>query len=709
MAARQVAALLAACLLSLVARAANADGGAEALPLAAIAPGAGAGDGLPAEDAERLFPVAVPGASALPTKALPRAPVSAAQRTQIIAALRALERNDAVGALTIAQTTREPVLTKLVTWLHMRQQNSGRSFAEIVAFLRANPDWPDRNLLQKRAEEALAEGPLDPQALNWLQANPPVSAMGRIRLAEALIRGGRLVEGRNWLRQVWINDDLPPQARGLRERHADAFGVADHVARLDRLLWDGQLVGARAMLALVDPGQRALAEARIGLQASAPNVAQLLGRVPVDLQREAGLQFDRLRWRRQRNQDEPAQAILLDPQLKLGPRPEKWWLERRSQVYNLLESNQHQPAYRIAQRHGMQPGGQAFAEAEWLAGWIALRYQKDARLAYLHFDRVYRAVKLPVSLARGAFWAGRAAGAMNDWPRAKQWFALATVYPHTYYGQLAIEAVADGNLRSLPLDPKPTAYDSNAFHAREIVRAAALLAAGGALDRAQVFLMRAIETAQSPADRVLALQIAKDLGRPEMVVRLGKHSAQTGVPLVELAYPVLNFPRGKAEQALLHAITRQESEFDPNAISSAGARGLMQLMPATAKDVSRGIGRAYTLDKLTDDPLYNLELGSTYLSSLIGSFRGSYVLAVAGYNAGPSRVQKWIKEFGDPRQPDVDAIDWVEQIPINETRNYVQRVLEGLQVYRHLLGGEPVRLAADLRREGPAVTNGCRC
>jgi len=703
------AALLLAGLLAVVNPAAG-DGGAEPMPLGQLAPAAGPGDNLPADgEADRagaLVPVSAPPPSAL---AAPGLPVSKAQRAQVLAALKALERNDAAGAATLARATRDPVLLKLVTWLHMRQPSSGRGFAEIVEFLRANPEWPDRVLLQRRAEEALEEGPLDPSALNWLQNHPPVSAMGRIRLAEALLRSGRLHEGRNWLRQVWINDDLPPQARGLRERHRDAFGPADHAARLDRLLWDGQLVGARTMLALVAPEQRLLAEARIGLQTGAGNVDRLIQRVPQHLQGEPGLQFDRLRWRQQRGQDAQAQAILLDPQLKLGPRPEKWWPGRRTQIYELLERDQSASAYRIAARHGMAPGGAAFAEAEWSAGWLALRFQRDARTAYLHFDRVYRAVKLPVSLARGAFWAGRAAAAMNDPPRAKQWYALAAAYPHTYYGQLAIEALADGSLRTLPIDPKPTAHDAGAFQAREVVRAALLLASVGVFDRAQVFLMRAVETAQSPADRILALQVAKEMERPELLVRLGKHSAQTGVPVVELAYPVLRFPRGKAELALLHAVTRQESEFDPFAVSSAGARGLMQLMPATAKEVSRGLGRSYGLEKLTEDPQYNLELGSTYLSSMIGAFGGSYVLAVAAYNAGPARVQKWLKEIGDPRRPGVDAIDWVEQIPLSETRNYVQRVLEGLQVYRHLLGGEPLRLAADLRREGPAVTNGCRC
>jgi soluble lytic murein transglycosylase len=458
------------------------------------------------------------------------------------------------------------------------------------------------------------------------------------------------------------------------------------VARLDRMLWEGRRSGVPAMLKLVPREQALLAEARVALQSFAPDVSGRIAKVPAALRDDPGLVYDRIRWRRAKGLNEETWELLLKPWERDGRRPDKWWLERRIQARNALERGHYSEAYRLAGAPGQPPSGADYAEAEWLAGWIALRFLKDPKAATKHFGRLYEAVRFPISKARGAYWSARAADARGDRTSALNWYELAARHPTAYYGQLALAALGRRTADALPGEPEPSAEEVRRFEARELVRVVRMLDAAGLGDWIRPFVLRLDEIVEGPGERTLVGRLARDAGRLELAVRAAKQASQDGVTLIETGYPVVETPQGGPERALLLAVSRQESEFNARAVSPAGARGVMQLMPATAKAVAKAIDVAWRPDGLHEPP-YNMRLGSAYLEDLLGAYRGSYVMAIAAYNAGPGRVSRWVKDFGDPRERDgYELIDWIELIPIAETRNYVQRVLEGIEVYRAQLG-----------------------
>jgi len=615
----------------------------------------------------------------------------------------AIARNDWQAARERVRDARGPVPVKLVEWLYLRR-GSGATFDDYVNFLRANGDWPDADRLRRRAEDAIDSRASAGDVLAWFARHPPRSGDGGLRYAKALFDAGRRPQAAAVLRQAWVERDFSPAAfREIRTQYAQHLRTEDHVRRLDALLWAGRTQSAQAMLPLVPEGERALAEARLGLSALRGGTDRLLARVPARLADDPGLAYERARWRRLKQQ--PGALDLLDrPRDKLGPRPDKWWTERRVHAQDLLERGYISEAYRLVARHGIPPGGADHAEAEWLAGWIATRLLRDPKEGYPHFARTYEAVNFPISRARFAYWAGRAATAAGDRDGGARWYRAAAQHPETFYGQLAIEQAGDPALARFPADPKPTANERTRFNARELTAAARLLAANDRTDDLLPFVQRLLDIAESPGERVLALDLVAELGRTELQVRAAKLSSQQGRTFYGHAYPTPFRARSEfgVEPALLLAIARQESEFDTEAVSPAGARGLMQLMPATAQDVARSLGLGWRPQALTGDPAYNVRLGDAYLGGLLERYGGSYVLAVAAYNAGPSRVVRWLGIYGDPRGGDVDTIDWIESIPFAETRNYVQRVLEGVAVYRHRLGPErtTLRLQRDLARGG---------
>jgi len=617
-------------------------------------------------------------------------------------AFAAVKKRHWGAARRLAAKAGDPLPAKVIDWAYLLEPGANVSFAELAAFIDGNPEWPARQTLLRNAEAAIDERLSDAEVLAWFADHPPVSALGRVRLAEALLRAGWPDVGASWLRYAWVNDDLRrSDERRVYQRHRKLLTLADHEARLDRLLWDGRRGAARRMLRRVSEGMRLLAEARLRLMERAGGVDPAIARVPAALKHHAGLVYERLRWRRRKGFDDGARALLADPPDDLV-RPRAWWTERAIQVRRTLDDGAVSEAYRLARGH-RQRGGAAFAEAEWLAGWIALRFLGDGRLALNHFARLYDAVRLPISRARGAYWAGRAAESLGEAELARRWYALGASHPTTFYGQLAALKTGDGPLLELDPDPAPEAEAVEAFNARELVRAARVLAELGERERLRPFIMRLNEQAETAAEHALVARLAITIGRPDLAVAATKRSVRAGVVLVAPSYPVIALPAvARPEPALLLAVSRQESQFNPRAVSPRGARGLMQLLPATAKTVARGLKLRYEPSRLTADPGYNARLGSAFLGDLIARFDGSYVLALAAYNAGPSRVKRWLEANGDPRLGQVDMIDWIELVPFGETRNYLQRVLEGLQVYRLRLGGAEVALTleADLARNG---------
>ena len=617
-------------------------------------------------------------------------------------AYQAAKRNDWRGAHRWARKAKDPLPAKALRWLNYRLAGNRASFGEIADFLDANPTWPSRERLIRRAEEAMEISRIaDPIALEWFTLHRPLSGPGQIRLAEAMLRNGMDEDGRQWLRYAWINNVFARRtSRAIYRRHRKILSMADHIARLDQMLWQGHRYSARRLYTVVPGEYRKLAEARESLMVRGPGVDSKIAAVPDALLNDSGLAYERLRWRRRKNLDERAREILLQPPPNLGPQPKKWWLERHIQTRGALREGEAGLAYRLASEHGQLAGQFSYAQAEWLSGWIALRFLNDAATALRHFGNLYGNVKFPVSRARAAYWAGRANMALGNGKDGTKWYRAAARHPSTYYGQLASEALGSKGRWRMPKEPSPSAAAKRRFNGRELVRLSRLLLQLKQEKHLRPIILHLMRTATSPEGRLQAARLGQVLGQTSLAVRASKLSLRAGTLLARTGYPVLsNLAPMRIEPALAHAVARQESEFDLTAVSSASARGLMQLLPRTARKVAKSLRLRYRRERLFDGR-YNMRLGSAYLGQLVKAYRGSYIMALAAYNAGPKRVSRWLRQNGDPRRGVVDPIDWVEAIPISETRNYVQRVMENLQVYRWRFKPRSAKLALnqDLHR-----------
>jgi len=613
-------------------------------------------------------------------------------------AFQAAHSGDWAAAGRRTERARDKLLAKVLWWANLSRGGSGAVFGDFAEFLNANPDWPGQTALRQHAEESMGGVPEKTLAA-WFERFPPVTPAGKFKQADLWIAAGREQEGVARIRDIWINNDfIVFEEKTVLQRYHQLLREADHWARLDRLLWDGETEAARRMMPHVDSDHRALAEARIRLAELEPGVERLITKLPEHLLNDPGLIYERLRWRIRKERYDEALPLLEHAPRDLV-RPVAWATQRQALARHALGDGDISLAYRLAARHGLA-NGPVFAELEFLAGWIALRFLHEPDIAYNHFVRLYDEVKLPVSVARGAYWSARAAEALKYRDVAASWYRTAAEQVTTYYGQLATTATTTPSLAQAAA-PKPSAAEKAAFEKRELVRVLIALGEVGGGDYMRPFARRISELAKSPAEHALLAHLVVRLDRGDLAIGVAKRANYAGVFLLEEGYPVTNLPPGgHSERALVLAMTRQESAFDREAISSAGALGMMQLMPATASNMAKSLRMPYSAKRLLTDQRYNVTLGRHYLESLLADFSGSYVLAVAAYNAGPSRVRQWMRDFGDPRTKTVDAIDWIESIPLGETRNYVQRVMENLQIYRLRLGdhGGSFSIASDLRR-----------
>ncbi len=621
-------------------------------------------------------------------------PDLAAMRSALTAAHKG-KWNLAYGDLA---AVKDPLPLKLLRWLDYTHGPATGSFAEVSQFIRANPDWPRQKALLRAAEKALSNVP-DDVARAWLKRHPPISTLGRVRAAELLLDSGNVAGGTAALRAAWVDGDFgPADEKNFLARHGAQLTAADNIKRLDRLLWEGKREEALRMLPLVPPGWQALAKVRLALAEGTPNAPALWLKVPASLRSDPGLLYAELHWYRQKGMIGNAVTILLaepdDPQ-----HPGLWWTERRIIARRVLASGNPALAYRLVEEHG-SIRGEALSEAEFLGGYIALCFMKRPGLAFDHFARVLARATSADAKARAGYWGGRAAEAEGKKALAEKWYAAGAQDVATYYGQLAAHELG----RNAPPDPVPEPQPSAAararFEARARVRAAEIFFALGKDSLAKSFLLSLTKGAKSPLDFAMTAALAQAHGRPDIAITVAWRALAAGMPLMREGYPVIPLPSGGvAEHALLYAVIRQESAFETDARSASGALGLMQLMPATASAMAKRIGVPFSPARLLTDPNYNLRLGRHYLDDLLENFGGSYALAIAAYNAGPRRVRQWLGELGDPRGGKAGMVDWIEMIPFDETREYVERVLENVQIYR---GRDDTRsafsLASDLAR-----------
>ena len=600
-----------------------------------------------------------------------------------------------------ANRVKDPLLNRILIWQRLTSAGSGATFDEIDAFIKSFPEWPSRDRLVGRAEETMSPGYPDAQVLAWYGKRQPSTTEGSTRLAESLLDLGRRDEATKLIRATWVNANFGDQQELIfYKKFKDYLTKKDHIDRLDRLVWAGRDVPDKRMYPKVGTEYRALAEARFALRNVTNGVDGALKRVPASLMEDPGLQYDRLRWRRIKNRDDEAFVTLRAAPAAVKVQPARWWGERSILARRALMKGYITDAYRIAANHNLKSGPELL-DAEWMAGWVALRFLKDDSVAYTHFSNVYREAKQPVSKARGAYWAGRAAESMKDSERARYWYRTAFKNPTTYYGQLAATKLPREDTINMPPLPHTDPIIKASFNNHELVRAVRIIDAAGMTNMLRPFVRQLAEIGKTPDWLANVADLAYETGRADISIYAAKRAESEGVSLLQAGFPIINSKRlNDTDRPLVHAVIRQESMFNNAAISSAGARGLMQLMPATAKQMAKKNDVTFVHERLTEDADYNVHLGQTYLSDLVNEFNGSYILALAAYNAGPSRARQWMREYGDPRESTVDAIDWIEMVPFAETRNYIQRVLENLQVYRYMMSPTQVALTPDsmLRR-----------
>ena len=598
----------------------------------------------------------------------------------------------------------DPVARKIVTWVMVDTAPERMSFSELFQARDALKGWPHQAARQVAAERMVETAGLTPSAVvDWFGDDKPQTAQGAMALAAADQALGRPDEARKVVRAVWRDQVFDADTQRLMlSRFGGLLTVEDHIRRTDMLLYGPQGPAARDMVALLPPDQQVLAQARMNLRSDHISAAEVLTTLPPAAAADPGVSFERARYLRRHNLDSLAIQVLNSTSVTPPNNAAAafTWSERRGMINAALKARDYGAAYAIAAHSGLTDGVDA-TEAEFYAGWLALVRLNNPDLADRHFAFIQDAGKSPITQARALYWRGRAAELGGDPIGAKDFYAEAARFYTTFYGQLAAERVTRDEI-VLPHDPVPTATDRARFEGLEMVRAARLLAGSGETDLYKRFVLAIDDDLPKAEDYVQLVDMARSYGDQDLSMRVVRVAAQHGFILPERGYPMRTgsgLGQGSAELAFVYGITRQESGFDPSVRSGAGARGMMQLMPATAQHVAGQLSMSYSASMLSDAD-YNMRLGSKYLSDLVDRFSGSYVMAAAGYNAGPGRPAAWIDFCGDPRGSSGDPIDFIECIPFSETRNYVMRVLENTMVYRARINGGRAKLtlSQDLKR-----------
>ena len=585
------------------------------------------------------------------------------------------------------------LLRKIVYWNSLTLKNSGASFRTIQNFIIKNPTWPLNYTLRKRAEESIKSNTKKEVIIKWFKKYPPITVDGSIMLGSALLKNLKKDEAISIFQKTWVNGNFGKrQERQFYRRYRKYLTKKSHLDRLDRLLWMGHYYPVRRMFNKVNTDYRALAFARSTLRQFRGGVDRAISKVPKTLMSNSGLLYERLRWRRKKGRLDSALEILTQNPDELKY-PEHWWRERSYLVRRALKAGHITQAYKIAAEHKLK-SGRGFAEGEWLAGWIALRFLNDRNAALDHFQRLYMTSRYPISKARGAYWASRSSKKLppqtqRDMSESLRWMKKAAEYPLTYYGQLAYFQLYKKKIKVSFNSENKVQKLKLSFLTNELVRSIKIIQKSNVIElkkQIKPFIKKLYKLNNSVSWRYNLAKLAKNSDRRDLSIYVAKNAYRDSNQILKLGFPKIKTPHQKGlSKALILAVIRQESAFNVNAKSNAGALGLMQLMPLTAKQVSIANNIPYIKANLTNDKKYNLILGTTFLSNLLQKFEGSHALALAAYNAGPSRVKKWIEDFGDPRLEEIETIDWIETIPFNETRNYIQRVIESKNVYDFLL------------------------
>ena len=611
-------------------------------------------------------------------------------------------KGDWKGALALGDQGKDTTARQLLQWRYALDRASDAKFADIDAAMKMASGWPLKGTLQARAEAAIGPDMTPTQIIAWFSNRQPNSSIGRVRLGEALVATGDAAKGGPLIARGWAQGSFDDYTENMiRTQDAAYLTPESDKERLDNLIWRGEDAAARREMARVDATSAAVARARILLEGGTRSARAALAAVKDSA--DPDLLYDWARALRTEHQDDQAHAMLMRiaPATLAKDHTTRWWAEVNVEARDMLKAGDAKGALAMVD-HADLPVGDEYAEQQFLGGFIALRVQKDPAASLAWFQRLDANVSRPISKSRAEYWLGRAYEAMNDDASAWQHYRLAAAYPETFYGQLAMARTEKDPLLHIN-DVNVTAAEKSELENDPLMPEIRVLADLGQAGDLRLFAEADAETYSSPRHLKAFLQTLTQWGYPEVAVRLAKNASYAGATMLDFTHPVLTLPPYKGQSAapdpaLVLGLIRQETEFDPYAISPAGARGIMQVMTFAARKSAKLGHLPYKPASLLTDTTYNIELGMIEFVGHLNYWNGSLVLASAGYNAGDTNTRRWVDAIGDPRTEAVDPIDFIEQIPYSETRNYVERVLENTEVYRNRLAGKdvPLQIMADL-------------
>ena len=620
--------------------------------------------------------------------------------TGLRAGLEAYRRGDLAAGDAASATAKDPLVATALEWTALRAKPLEAGHRRLARFMAAHPDWPAMDWLRKHAELALyAARPPAGTVIDFFQNGAPTTPAGRVALAAALLDAGETIRANEFARKIWREDELNTSQEGaLKKNFGAVLTAADSARRAARLAYDEQFSAALRAASMAGPDIVALTQIRAAAERGVAT-DKTFADAPPAVKNDAGLIFAKIKYLVGRKKYAEAGALMQtaprDPQAIIDG--DTWWEERRTLARKLLDAGDPAAAYRICAGHAAEANDKQI-DAEFHAGWIALRFLDKPDLAAPHFDAAMKLARTPISRARAAYWRGRAAEAAKS-VEAKAFYEKAAAESATFYGQLARLQLGESDT-PIRLAPHP-AEDAARSESVSVIE---LFYAAGAKDLAVPLAYFAAKSIEAPEQMAaLASVVVKDRDA-KVSLTFGKFAAQNGHPIDDVAFPTYGVPQfspfdNSASLPVVYSIARQESAFDPKAVSHAGAMGLMQMIASTARSTARRVGVAFDPGRMTTDPVFNAQLGAAHLGDLLKEQRNSLILTFAAYNAGGGRVKEWIAAHGDPRNAGVDPIDWIERIPFSETRNYVQRVLENLTIYRARLGMAEAKAIEPLRKE----------
>ena len=613
-------------------------------------------------------------------------------------AIQLMEKRKWKSAEKVAKKARNKSIYNFIQWKHLLTTGNTASFFEYKQFIERNNNYPRLGRIKYLSEHKLSTKVISPKKIIQMFENQePLSGYGKIILGESLIATGDKTKGTKLIKEGWITADLTrSDLKIFKKKFKKYLNTTDYINRADHLAWENKYWDLKRMLRYLPNEYQLLYTARQLLMSKSYGVDNAINKVPKKFINDSGLNYDRLKWRRKRGRLEPSLEILFklpnDP--KKLVRPDIWWKERAILARSLIYKKKYAKAYKVSSNHSLVDGPE-YAEAEWLSGWIALTFLDDPDMALRHFKNFYNNVGYPISLSRGAYWIGKVYKIKGNKQKKEEWFKNASQYLNTYYGQLAYLELNHGKSFKLDDQPKVNEKYKKEFNKNSLIKIIKLLKELDQTEYSKDFIKHLALLNVDQGSEILAGNLAIEVERYDYAIQIAKTASYEKRFYNKLNYPIISTPavvnkKRMPNPELVLAVIRQESEFDLKATSSAGARGMMQLMTYTAKLVAKQANLSYSKSKLRTDPTYNIKLGSYYLAGLLEEYEGSFPFALAAYNAGPKRVKYWNKINGNPQKGKIDYVNWIELIKFKETRNYVQRVLENVNVYKYILTGKPV-------------------